>query len=391
VIHIQSVYDVSGVDRSEFGIKSMANPLENPLDNRSERFVRVLTENEYGDLELQGYTDIQPDGSVIFEVPANTPYTFEVVNKYAKALNSDVMAGSEFPYDYLQRHPGKLSAAKDETQQCQGCHIPGLDYDHSSGAAKSVNLGALAASVAWPNSNPAILSESIGDTMAQALYQAIDKVGELTPNLSYQDHWTVLDANKNATIVTSYDQLTTDQPISVTCQQEITADCVARISYADHIKPIWKEGGRDQDGNSCVDCHDSRGFTKLDLSDVVMPSVDGKLASYIALFDTQRSYMFLSSEFSEVSQNHCRRTVLPPFLTEPENDCFSCFDQALMNNKGAIPSANFFDLFDNDSDDIHWLFNPAGYSDEVKALHSGMLNGSETKVIAEWIDMGATF
>ena len=389
LIHIRSIYDVDGKDKSALGIPFMAIPSLFTVDQRSERFVRVLTENMYGELELQGYTDIQPDGSVIFEVPANTPYTFEVVNKNAKALNENVMEGSEFAYDYLQRHPGTLQADKGEKQQCHGCHIEGSDYDHANESGDPANKGALSIAIPWPSANPFILSIELGNTMAEALYQSIENVGQLTPELKYQDNWALLPFRQNESIEINYEQLTTASPVSVACEQNMTPDCVANISYASHIQPIWDVAGRDEDGNSCVDCHDDRGFTKLSLSGI--ENADGKLASYENLFSAQRSFMFLSSEFSEVSDSHCRITVQPPFLMEPENDCFSCFEQALFSKDGAISSANFFDLFDEDTDGEHWLFNPAGHSDAVRDLHKDMLNGAETKLIAEWVDMGATF
>ena len=118
LVHIRSIYDVDGNDRSALSIPLMAIPSLLPMDQRSERFVRVYSKNDDGNLQIEGYSDIQPDGSVMFEVPANTDYTFEVVNKHGKALNHSVMAGGDFKYDYLQRHPGYLQASEGETQQC---------------------------------------------------------------------------------------------------------------------------------------------------------------------------------------------------------------------------------------------------------------------------------
>jgi len=327
---------------------------------------------------------------VMFEVPANTDYTFEVVNKHGKALNKDAMVGSDFRYDYLQRHPGYLQANEGETQQCHGCHTEGSDYDHANEAGNPANKGALGLSLPWPSANPFILSVEWGDTMAEALYRSIEDISVITPNIQYQDNWTILPFRQNPSINIAYEQLQSEQPLSVACQQEMTDDCVASINYADHIQPIWNVSNRNEDGNSCVDCHDNRGFTKLDLSDYAQQ--DGSLASYDALFNNNRTFMYLAATYSTVDEEHCRRMVQPPFLIEPENDCFSCYGQALMNPLGAISSANFFDVFDVDSDDEHWLFTPDisdSYKQQIHDMHSPMLNAAERKLIAEWLDMGA--
>ena len=390
-VHIHSIYDVDGEDRSKLSsVLLMAIPSLLPMSQRDERFVRVLIKNQEDQWVINGYADIQPDGSVIFDVPAQTPYTFEVVNKHGKALNQASTQGGDFDYDYLQRHNTPLQVAAGEVQQCHGCHIEGSDYDHANESGEPVNRGALNVMIPWPSANPFILSAQWGDTMAEALYDSIENVGALTPAIEYVDHWALLPFRQSPAISLGFDELQTQAPISVACENELTADCTANINYSDHIQPLWNVS-RDEDGNSCVDCHDNRGFTNLDLSDF-QSNPDGQLTSYNALFNSQRSYMFLAASFSEVNSSHCRTDIQPPFLMEPQNDCFSCFEQILMNTQGALSSANFFDMFEEnaaDTNDDHWLFRPTPLSQEVRDQHQGMLAAQERKLIAEWIDMGA--
>jgi len=171
----------------------------------------------------------------------------------------------------------------------------------------------------------------------------------------------------------------------------MSGDCPADINYKDHIKPLWEVAARDEDGNSCVDCHDNRGFTSLNLKDV-SSRVSGNLASYDALLNVSASYMYLSAVYSPVDSEHCRREVSAPFSLEPESDCFSCYDQSLMNIKGALSSANFFDVFALGQDDEQWLFRPQFTEQErieMREQHSEMLSSPELKLIAEWLDMGA--
>ncbi|NVK39523.1 MAG: hypothetical protein HWE18_16470, partial [Gammaproteobacteria bacterium] len=341
------------------------------------------TQNIDGQMVLNGYAPIQPDGSVMFELPANTPFIYEVVNAQGKALNNDQgqMAASDFPYHFMQRPEQWLQVSESEQFELNGLL-------NNLGEA-AVNQGASQAGP-FANASTAIQAQQAGDTMARALYAQVDGFGKLTPVMQYQDFWTPSPLVGNAYISIGYDNLNTQAPTSVACEESMTADCVALISYEQHIKPLWNNVVRDESGNSCVDCHDNRGFTSLDLSDFTS-QVSG-LASYDALFDNNRTYMYLSSTFSEVQASHCRRYVEPPFVLQPENDCFSCYGQALMNPLGAISSANFFDVFAEDMDHNHWLFRPIEVDAAKQGVwdqHKNMLTAQERKLIAEWLDMGA--
>ena len=382
-VHIRSVYDFNGEDMSALGVVNMANPMLLPMDQRSERFIRIYTQNLEGATVLSGYAPIQPDGSVMFEMLPHTRFTFEVVNVQAKALNNDQsqMVGSEFPYTYMQRFTGWLEVVDEEQKELNGFNV--------TNSATAVNLGAAQVG-AFPNTSTQIQAQSVGQTMAQALYAGVEGFGKLTPSMIYNDYWTPGPVQGSNRIDLDYTQLTTPSPVNAVCELSNASDCVANISYEQHIKPLWNNVVRNDAGNSCVDCHDNRGFTSLDLSDF-SSQVEG-LASYNALFDNNRTYMYLASTFSEVNETHCRRYVEAPFVMQPENDCFSCYGQALMNPLGAISSANFFDVFAQDADHDHWIFRPIAVEEskqDVLQQHKNMLTPQERKLIAEWLDMGA--
>ena len=392
-VHIHSIYDLDGTDKSSLGIMKMSNPVLLPMDQRSERFVRVLTrkDSESDEMQIQGYSPIQPDGSVIFNVPADVDYSFEVVNRFGKSLNSEQTAGSNFPYQYLQRHTGFLQAAVDEKQQCTGCHENGSDAPHGFMESEPVNEGAPLANSPWPNTSETLIASLATDTMAETWFDNISGAGTLKPVIEYQDNWTPLPYDLNERVDVNYSQLQTHSPVSIACQQQMSGDCPSDINYKDHIKPLWEVASRDEDGNSCVDCHDNRGFTSLNLADTQSP-VDGNLASYDALFNVSANYMYLSAVYSPVDSEHCRREVTAPFSLEPESDCFSCYEQSVMSIKGALPSANFFDVFSLGQDDGQWLFRPQLTDQErinLREQHGEMLSRHELKLIAEWLDMGA--
>jgi len=343
------------------------------MSDRSERFARVLVRSG-SDYVLKGYVPVQPDGSVLFEVPANSDYQFEIVNKVAKALNQ--MQNSSYDYQYFTRFSGSAGAV-------------GQTTEHSIAGATS-NSGAAAANAAWSGANDSIKSVSAGDTMAQALQAHLMAQGQniAWPNrdLIYQDYWTPEGVTETPAISISYDQLATAAPMTVACEQSWTDDCSIALSYEANIQPLWQAGNRDDAGNACSDCHDDRGFTNLNL--LADLNGAGLLASYDRLFAQESSYMFLLNGYSPVNVSSCRRTLHPPLSFQPQNDCFTCYSQSYMNANGAILSANFFDLFDADADDDHSFFRPQA-SQAVRDQHRGMLNDSELRTIAEWLDMQA--
>jgi len=374
LVEIRSVYAHNGMDKSVMGLEAMSNPQTLPMSERSERFVRVWAHPDYEPKQLKGYAPIQPDGSVVFALPPYTQFSYEVVNKLGKKLNASVMQDSEFAYDHFTTSQVIASGAEGDVL-CIDCN-------------QNVNTGAPQANWVWPNTNGQITSTQAGQTMAMALHASDIEASILNTRMTYIDAWTPAPLSPVASIDLGYEGLT-NKPVSVACEQELGADCIANITYNDHIEPLWSKGGRDEDGNSCVDCHDNRGFTKLDLSGY------GQLSSLDALFGKQGNYMYLANRFSEVGEQHCRRFVEPPFAIQPENDCFSCYEQTYMSELGAISSANFFDLFDQDADDDHWTFKPLSLDDNaeqeaqrIRDLHNSMLTPQERKLIAEWLDRG---
>ncbi len=103
--------------------------------------------------------------------------------------------------------------------------------------------------------------------------------------------------------------------------------------------------------------------------------------------------MHILNQFEAVNVSNCRRQVELPFATAPANDCFTCYSQNLMSNLGAVQSGNFFDVFDEDSDDDHSFFRPLNdeAAQSLRDQHRGLLNASERRMISEWLDQGAPY
>ena len=346
------------------GITAMRDPSLNPMDQRSERFIRVLT----ADKALIGYADIQPDGSALFKVPANTDFTLEVVNANLKAVSS-----KNADYNYLQ----ELGA------QTYNLEI-GETLNYQSGS--TVNPGAEAAGSAFANTDPELTATTAGQTMAEVLADNTSGAVAVSSDVHYSDVWSV--GYGSADIDYSYSNLSTPAPASSACLNDWSADCTADISYLENIQPIWEMAGRDGEGRSCAACHDNSGATGLDLTWDGVATTPAEVKSYSELLSARATYMYLANSFETVNASHCATYQELPLASQPANDCFTCYSRVLMSVDGALESANFFEVFaDGDADDDAYIFTAD--EEALSYDHSGMLSKDELRMISEWLDKGA--
>ena len=350
---------------AEGGIEAVRDPSAYPMDQRSERFIRVT---ETATQALLGYAEINPDGSALFRVPADTSFTMEVVNANLKAI-----ASKDSSYNYLQDISAQsYSVAADET----------LAYFQSP----QVNPGAEAAGVAFENTDATLVASAAGQTMAEVLAENTGEIEAISAEVHYTDVWSV--GYPSMDIDYSYSNLGTTAPVSAACLNDWTADCSADISYLQNIQPIWEMAGRDGEGRSCVACHDNSGATGLDLTWDGVASTPAEVASYSELLSARATYMYLANSFETVKASHCATYAELPLTSQPHNDCFTCFARVLMSTDGALESANFYEVFgDGDGDDDNYVFTAD--EDALSYDHSGMLSKDELRMISEWLDKGA--
>ncbi len=372
VVNIRSIYEWQGTDMATAagGIEALADLSLNPMDERSERFIRILAAGDEVDT-LIGYAEVNPDGSALFKVPADTGFRMEVVNARLKAIASK---GNGYAYSYFaDMAEDVLSVAAGET----------LAYQPDS----VVNPGADYAGAPFRNANPDIQATAAGQTMAEAMAYYLDRVDPVSSDVTYRDNWTDSGISAPAADIDySYSNLDTTAPASSACLNDWSADCVARVEYLQHIQPLWEKDGRDSSGRSCVACHDNSGATSIDLTWDGIAADAGSVISYQQLFSVQQSYMYLANEFAPVNTSRCARQSGFPFADEPGNDCFTCYNRILMSEDGALESANFYEVFGNDPDHDTYLFDPDNEGPRVN--HNGMLSAEELRLISEWLDNG---
>jgi mono/diheme cytochrome c family protein len=340
-------------------------------DKRPGRFARIvkampspggisreaLGETEFEMQQILGYVPVEPDGSVAFEAPADTAIGISVIDRYGRALQTHT--------SWLQGRPG-------ESVFCNGCHSPrrGSEIPLNTGSVTTKN-NELQLSL----SNSSLVNGVAGKIMAQIRFD-----NELTidasnvkpkPHIQYQDVWARFDLVNNQTLPTvagtpiniTYAASTFSgvaSPGLTTTAPATSADGAIVINYKDHIQPILSK--------ACTGCHGVGQSQQLilDLSDSL--SGTGRFTSYDALMIGKPKLV----------------NGLPVLI---ERDGEIVVDRETAQVEPGLARATKL-IRD-------WIFtegldrDPTAQADTQS--HSGMLNSSEKRVIAEWIDLGATY
>lgn len=391
-IDIRSVYDFDGVDTAVPDIATLANPLLTPASARPARFLRLekavaipsndllkLSDAAFGAsnymIEILGYAPIEPDGSVMLEVPAQVAFRMSVLDVNARRITP--LQGV-----WLQVQPG-------EQINCNGCHLPeaGAPKPLSHGRQGLFNsawAGAAAAGTPFPNTIPsgadAFLPQKVGQTMAEAR-MAVSCANDSPPcaqmvpsvNVIYTDVWTNPAVTApNPSIYYRYDDATqfhTAFPTTALCITAWAANCRIEVNYPEHIQPLWDyqrtvtQGGA-QVNVTCTQagCHNPQnaaGVTvmpagNLDLTSSMSVDVPQEITSYRQLlFPHTISIMGTNGTTQQVS--------VGPYMT------------AGTANGG--PSMQFLNRFAPGSG----------------STHAGYLSGAELRLVSEWLDIGAQY
>ena len=406
VLHIQSVYDIDGVDTSPFGLTNTSDPLLTLPEERPARFLRVvksvsIPDDEVLDFdnsafgrsrnqlmrEIVGYTPIQPDGSVEVAIPANVPFSIEVLDENGKRVSS--------------RHQNWLQLMPGEQKTCVGCHTQDSELPHGriDAQAPSINAGAPNTGVPFPNTNPELFAD-LGETMAQTATRILG-LERLNPDIQFTDIWTDPALQSPAPpFEYAYADLQSPLPITQACAQNWTSICRSVINYPEVIAPIFEvqrvirdELGNVLQDNTCSTCHapvDVQGATQvpmaqLDLSNTPSPERAAFVTSYVELMFNDNEQEVIDGVLLDRLVPVLDQDGNPVFITDEDGELILDADgnpivqtqtvgvRASMRVQGAIASSAFFAPFD------------AG------ASHAGWLSDAELKLIAEWLDIGGQY
>ena len=175
VLEISSVYDFDGVDTAKPSIPDQANPANAAFYTRPARFVRIekaveipsktvrkINQSAFGPAgmgmrEILGYAPVQPDGSVQIQVPAQVPFTIDVLDANGSRITAQHTS-------WLQLH-ARRNQILQRLSHCGNAHDPSHGR---SGLTLPVNPGAPTTGEPFPDTNPALFANA-GETMAQTL------------------------------------------------------------------------------------------------------------------------------------------------------------------------------------------------------------------------------
>jgi hypothetical protein len=407
VLDISSVYDFDGVDTAKPSIAMQANPGQAGFYTRPARFIRIEKAVEIPDKtvrkinasafgpagmgmrEILGYAPIQPDGSVRVEVPANVPFTIDILDANARRITAQHTS-------WLQVMPGEIKS-------CNGCHTTVNKTSHGrSGLTLPVNPGAPTTGQPFPSTNPALFANA-GETMAQTLARvscvkgsAIPCSQTLSSDVIYAGVWTAGTTPPQADTAFSYTYggamgIPGSPPTNASCAPW-SAQCRITIHYANansnppqlYIQNLWNLPSRTATVNgvantsvTCTLCHNTVNAQnavqvptgQLDLTggaSSVDPSVVTSYEQVLFPHDEQTLNMGVLQTLTVVVNPGPPPVTMPVQLAAP------------MAAGSAGVSTAFLRMFDG------------SYHDPVLD-HTGYLTPGELRLISEWLDIGAQF
>jgi hypothetical protein len=420
LLDISSVYDFDGVDTATPNIAGVANPSQAPFYARPYRFVRIqkaveipgkkvrkLDDSAFGPLgraqgmrEILGYAPIQPDGSVQIQVPADVPFTIDIVDVNARRV--------------LATHTTWLQLLPGETKSCNGCHSTANMTSHGrSGLTQAVNLGAPTTGQPFPSTNPALFANT-GETMAQILARISCDPGSgmtcsqvLSTDVIYTNLWTTgvtlpggLPPDTSVSYL--YSALSTPPPTladNANCAPW-SAFCRSIIEYYPNmpplnlgqLQPIWNLSTRTATVNGvantpvvCVTCHNPVNAAnavqvptgQLDLTDSASSVVPTVVTSYEQLLFPHNEQTLNMGVLQDLTVPEPGPpdpvTGLPTTILVPVS-----LTPPMTAGSAALSVTKFLRMFDGT------------YVDPVLD-HTGYLTPAELRLISEWLDIGAQY
>jgi hypothetical protein len=415
LLDISSVYDVDGVDTAKPDIAGLADPSQASFYSRPSRFIRIekaveipgktvrkINNSAFGPAgmgmrEILGYAPIQPDGSVQIQVPANVPFTMDIVDANARRITA--------------RHTSWLQLLPGETKTCNGCHSTVNMTSHGrAGLTVPVNPGAPTTGQPFPNTNPMLFANA-GETMAQTLARISCATGSTTPcsqllssDVLYSPVWTTgtTPPQPDTAISLTYGGatgLSEPAPTNANCVPW-TAQCRATIHYAAtlsgvsttqiYIQSLWNLITRTATVNGvmntpvvCTTCHNPvSAMNKVQLPPDSLDLTGGASSVDATVAQSYEQLLFPRDEQS-LNMGILLNTVPEPGPPDPVTGLPTVIQVTVllaspMAAGSAQGSAAFLGIFD-------------GSTPDPVLDHTGYLTPAELRLISEWLDIGGQY
>ncbi len=423
ILSISSVYDYDGVDTAKPNIATQANPGQASFYTRPARFVRIekaveippktvrkLDQKDFGPAgmgmrEILGYAPVQPDGSVLIQVPAQVPFVIDVLDANGRRISAQHTS-------WMQLMPG-------ETKTCNGCHTAGNLQTPShgrSGLPAAVNTGAPTTGEPFPGTSSALFANA-GETMAQTLERISCETGSalatlpapytqpcshiLATDVAYAPIWTdaVTTPQADAGIDYPYGGTTgipSAPPTNGNCAPW-SAQCRITIHYANpasnptqlYIQNLWNNTSRVATVNgvantsiTCTLCHNPVNAQNKAQVPAGQLDLTGGPSSGGAGGDGDathvQSYEYVLFPHDELTLNMGVLQDLTVTNPGPPPTQVPVMLPAPMAAGAAAASTAFLRMFDG------------SFHDPVLD-HTGFLTVGEMRLISEWLDIGGQY
>ncbi len=436
VLEIRSVYDFDGKDtvaaKTEFAtqvpntaasIAALADPAMATADQRPARFVRIekpveipsqdvrkINNSAFGPAgmgmrEILAYVPVEPDGSVKIELPANVPFTVEILDKNARRIGP--------------RHTSWLQLMPGETKSCSGCDdpanaaSPAFPLSHGrAGLTDTAYAGAATAGGPFlPDTVTTLPVVNIGDTMADTRVADTCATGSTAacaevPSIDviYVDVWT--DQNTagrapDASFSYLYSALSTPKPSNAHC---VTWDALCRsvIHYPDsttppyHIQSLWDFPRQVTDpttgvvtaDNTCTNCHNAVSAQKAVQVPAGELDLTGGASSTDATVTTSYRELLFPHNQQTLNMGVLQDTLVPapgppdPVTGQPTTIMVPVSLAPPASAGSANGSGCFFTVF--------MMFGTCT-GGAATVDHTQFLTPAELRLISEWLDIGAQF
>ena len=412
VLDISSIYDFDGIDTAKPNIATQADPGQPSFYTRPARFIRIEKAVEIPDKtvrkinasafgpagmgmrEILGYAPIQPDGSVQIQVPANVPFTIDVLDANARRITA--------------RHTSWLQLRPGETKSCNGCHTVNATNPTSHGRAGltlPVNQGAPTTGQPFPSTNTALFANA-KETMAQTLARISCTKGSAIPcsqilatDVIYANVWTTGVTLPAGSVDASFSYtyggaagIKGSPPTNANCSAPAwTAQCRITIHYANansnpiglYIQNLWNFSPRTATVNgvpntvvTCTLCHNT--INAMNAIQVPAGQLDLTGGASSVDITVVTSYEQVLFPHDELTLN--MGVLVPVTVTQPGPPPVTVPVQvaASMSAGSASASTTFLRIFD-------------GTFHDPVLDHTGFLTLGELRLISEWLDIGAQF
>ncbi|MDQ7016711.1 MAG: hypothetical protein Q9N68_10085, partial [Gammaproteobacteria bacterium] len=362
ILNVKSVYDTDQSDlmgksvllaseslpmlNGKADLAKLKDPLQTSAAQRPARFLRVsralptppgisrefIGASRFEMQQILGYMPIEPDGSLKLKVPADTPLALSVVDAEGRAL---------------QMHTNWIQARPGETRTCNGCHSP------RRGSALNT------APISGNHPNTLLLAEN-GESMAETRTRLDPTALNLGSDPHFIDLWTDPALRvPDAELLLDYRGLTTAAPQN------------GLINYAEHIQPLWSVSRGAAGVETCVRCHNGTDLVAdLDLSEGL--NALGRSTSYESLLIGKPQLDNAGLPVVQVDDGEVVLLRQTPLVS-------------VGNSRGTSRSSALMEKL-NEQELLATAALPV-----MSVDHRNMLNGSEKRLLAEWIDLGAQY